>query len=184
MYAASESQDPLEQILSVYQQSWLVEDLLMKADKMSMAASLELRVPFLDYRLVEWANRQPVGAKIGSAGGRYVTKHVLRRFARKRLPREILDRPKRGFPVPVYRWLQDDAFCRWVRGHLTGKQARLKYLLTSEQMEQQLRQAATGDLNAANKSWLLIVLETWLREFDVEVAAGTLSQSDATLVVD
>ena len=68
MYAAAKSQNPLDQVLSVYQKSWLVEDLLMKADKMSMAASLELRVPFLDYRLVEWANRQPIGVKIGRLG--------------------------------------------------------------------------------------------------------------------
>src|SRR5262249_62246112 len=60
MYAAATSKDPLDQILSVYQKSWLVEDLLMKADKMSMATSLELRVPFLDYRLVDGGTRAPL----------------------------------------------------------------------------------------------------------------------------
>src|SRR4029453_13945646 len=103
----------MEQILCVYQQSWLVEDLLMKADKMSMATSLELRVPFLDYRLVEWANRQPGGGKIGPLGGGGVTKRVLRRFAKGRLPQEIIDRPKKGFPIPVSGWLADDGFNGW-----------------------------------------------------------------------
>jgi asparagine synthase (glutamine-hydrolysing) len=182
MYAAAQSQHPLDQILSVYQQSWLVENLLMKADKMSMAASLELRVPFLDYRLVEWANRQPIGVKIGRVGSRYVTKRVLRHFAQKRLPGQIIDRPKRGFPVPVCQWLKDEEFSRWARGHLMGQSARLKYLFGVEHMEGQVHQAAKGNLEAANKSWRLIVLETWLREFDVEVAADNPPQSLDALV--
>jgi asparagine synthase (glutamine-hydrolysing) len=179
MYTAAASKNPLDQILCVYQQSWLVEDLLMKADKMSMAASLELRVPFLDYRLVEWANRQPIGVKIGRVDLRNVTKRVLRRFAKKRLPQEIIDRPKKGFPVPVCQWLQDDGFSSWAVEHLLGKQAKLKYFFQPEAMAGQLRRAATGDLGAADKSWLLIVLETWLRGVDVEVASDILSPSDA-----
>jgi asparagine synthase (glutamine-hydrolysing) len=176
MYAAAQSEHPLDQILSIYQQSWLVEDLLMKADKMSMATSLELRVPFLDYRLVEWANRQPLDAKIGRLGWRYVTKRVLRRFAQKRLPREIVDRPKQGFPVPVCRWLADGGFSLWVWEYLAGKQARLKHLFETEQIGSQLRQAATGDVPAGDRIWLLIVLETWLREFDVQVSPACYSQ--------
>jgi asparagine synthase (glutamine-hydrolysing) len=171
MYAAAGSRAPLDQLLSVYQKSWLVENLLMKADKMSMAASLELRVPFLDYRLVEWANRQPISVKIGRVDGLNVTKRVLRRFAKDRLPREIIERPKRGFPVPGVEWLVDDRFNKWAREYLVGKQSKLKCFLRTEEMQRQLRRAATGSREAADKSWLLIVLETWLREFKVEVGA-------------
>jgi asparagine synthase (glutamine-hydrolysing) len=181
MYAAAKSQDPLDQLLSVCQKSWLVEDLLMKADKMSMAASLEVRVPFLDYRLVEWANRQPIGVKIGRLDRRNVTKRVLRRFAKNRLPREILERPKKGFPVPGLGWLVDERFNSWAREHLTGKQSRLKFFLRTDEMLRQLQRAATGLQEAADKSWLLIVLETWLREFDVDVAAEVPSSDSAAL---
>ena len=81
------SQDPLDQMLYVYGQDWLVEDLLMKADRMSMANSIELRTPFLDYRLVEWAWRLPPVWKVGrEANGTYSTKRVLREYARPRLP--------------------------------------------------------------------------------------------------
>jgi asparagine synthase (glutamine-hydrolysing) len=170
MYAAAISPKPLDQLLSVYQQSWLVEDLLMKADKMSMAASLELRVPFLDYRLVEWANRQNISAKIGSLGGRYITKHLLRRFAEKRLPREITWRPKRGFPVPVYQWFNDRAFLAWSLDHLTGESAKAKYFFVAKEMERELYQAATNS-HAAHKAWQLIVLETWLRQSKVDTPA-------------
>ena len=103
---------------------------------------------------------------------------MLRRFAKKRLPREIIDRPKKGFPVPVYQWLQDDGFSSWAVEHLVGKQAKLKYFFQPEAMKGKLRRAATGDLKAAHKSWLLIVLETWLRGFDVEVALDIPSLSE------
>ena len=127
LYATASSEEPLDQILSVYQKSWLVEDLLMKADKMSMAASLELRVPFLDYRLVEWANRQSTDVKIGpTRPWRQATKYVLRRFAETRLPREILTRPKQGFPVPAYKWLQEEKMIRWALKCLTGRYSRHK----------------------------------------------------------
>jgi len=173
MYEAAGSHNPMEQLLSVYQKSWLVEDLLMKADKITMAASLELRVPFLDYRLVQWANRQPVGVKVGRVGRRYCTKYVLRRFAQKRLPREIIERPKRGFPIPVYHWLQDPWFSRWALEHLTGGHARVTDLFQPDAVRGQLARAAKADLRAAHRTWLLIVLETWLREYDVSTGIDT-----------
>jgi asparagine synthase (glutamine-hydrolysing) len=182
MYAEAMSDDPLEQILSVWQKSWLVEDLLMKADKMSMAASMELRVPFLDYRLVEWANRQPVEVKIGTVAGRYSTKRVLRRFAKNRLPREIIDRPKKGFPVPVFHWLMDERFGKWAAEHLCGGHARISDLFDVQEMKRQLLRAGKGEFEAAKRVWLLIVLETWLREFDVDVSADVPS-SDAMVMV-
>lgn len=167
LYAATQSSEPLDQMLSVYQKSWLVEDLLMKADKMTMAASLELRVPFLDYRLVEWANRQSKELKVHCTGhGRYSTKYLLRRFAMKRLPTEIINRPKRGFPVPAYRWLQEERFSGWARECLVGSKARLKSIFPEPQINHQILMAQKGSMDAAQKTWLLIVLEVWLREYD------------------
>src|SRR3546814_19559712 len=71
-----------------------------------MAVSLELRTPFLDYRMVEFAARLPSRLRVGlDATGRYRTKLILRRFAASRLPAEIVERPQQGFPLPVYGWL-------------------------------------------------------------------------------
>lgn len=169
LYASARSDEPLDQVLSVYQRSWLVEDLLMKADKMTMAASLELRVPYLDYRLVEWANRQSPDFKVRHGErGRDITKYILRRFAEKRLPKEIIDRPKRGFPVPAYNWLRDERFSRWAQGYLLGAGSRLKHVFSSNPVEAELVGARNGNRHAAHKLWLLIILEMWLREYDAE----------------
>jgi asparagine synthase (glutamine-hydrolysing) len=183
MYAQAKSPDPLDQMLSVLQKSWLVEDLLMKADKMSMAASLEVRVPFLDYRMVSWANRQPTGAKIGRLRGRTVTKRVLRRFTEKRLPRVIIDRPKRGFPVPIVRWLAEDRFAAWTLEHLCGTGARLKDAFVEREIRLEVQRAAGGDRAAAKRVWILVVLETWLREFDVDLTTEMLLPRSAAATV-
>jgi asparagine synthase (glutamine-hydrolysing) len=165
-YAATLSADPLQQLLSVYQKSWLVEDLLMKADKMSMAASLEARTPFLDYRIVEWANRQPNAVKVGRAGlMRYRTKDVLRRFCERRLPAEILRREKRGFPVPAYEWLREGLDV-WAAEQLFGPESRTAPVFRREEVERLLGAARAGLGDAAHRVWMLLILELWLRAWD------------------
>ena len=167
LYESAIATDPLQQVLSVYQKSWLVEDLLMKADKMSMAASVELRTPFLDYRLVEWSNRQPNYMKIKRTGLRtYETKSVLRRFCAQRLPREVLTRPKRGFPVPVNGWLQN-GLGNWARGVLTGDNSRIISRFSKTNIHDLILKAEQGSVDSAGKVWLLIVLEFWLQVWEV-----------------
>jgi asparagine synthase (glutamine-hydrolysing) len=169
LYESASATDPLQQVLSVYQKGWLVEDLLMKADKMSMAASVELRTPFLDYRLVEWANRQPNHVKIKRTGLRtYETKSILRRFCARRLPAEILTRDKRGFPVPVNGWLQN-GLTGWARDLLTGQNSRMIPGFSGTMITDLLRKAEHGSTDAAGKVWVLIVLEFWLQAWDAKL---------------
>lgn len=166
LYAGAASSRPLQQLLSVYQRSWLVEDLLMKADKMSMATSLELRVPFLDHRLVTWANRQPDQTKISEKGWfRYTTKDVLRRFASNRVPRNILVRAKRGFPVPAYDWLRM-GLASWAEECLTRGNSHLQDVFNTGAIRYIVKQAKEGDLRASHRVWLLLILEIWLEEWE------------------
>jgi len=169
-YSEAKSTLPLDQILSVYQKSWLVEDLLMKADKMSMAASLELRVPFLDHELVSWANRQPEQTKVGPLSPHsLVSKRVLRQFALKRLPASIVERPKKGFPVPVYEWLRESSFQKWVEGQLLGRDSSVKDCFSSQSVREEMARSQAGDRSAAHRVWLLIVLNIWLNENHVQI---------------
>lgn len=151
---------PLDALQQVYCREWLVEDLLMKADKMSMAASLELRVPFLDHALVEWAARAPLAWKVGEPG-RYQSKRILRQFAARRLPAAVVSRPKRGFPVPAYQWLAGP-LRGWARD-LLGPRSKLAGVLDVGSLEPGLSAAENGNLAAAHKIWLLIVAEYWLQ---------------------
>jgi asparagine synthase (glutamine-hydrolysing) len=93
---------PLGRMLYADQKTYLVE-LLMKQDQMSMAASIESRVPFLDHLLVEFAARVPDRLKLHGGAGKYIVKKAVEDL----LPRDIIYRRKMGFPTPLYRWLRD-----------------------------------------------------------------------------
>ena len=163
-YDLSSSRHPIDQLQQVYCHSWLVDDLLMKADKMSMACSLELRVPFLDHKLVEWAAKLPMAWKTGTQSTGYVSKRILRQFAQQRLPQEIIQRPKQGFPVPAYHWLRGE-LGGWAKNHLLEKGSRLGALFDPAPITPLLAMATAGDDKAAHQIWNLIILEQWLRQW-------------------
>jgi asparagine synthase (glutamine-hydrolysing) len=164
LYKKSNSSEPLDQLQQVYCQSWLVEDLLMKADKMSMATSLELRVPFLDHKLVEWCSRLPLEWKVGSLYKGFTTKCILRSFASKRIPKEIIARPKQGFPVPAYLWIQGNLF-NFAKQNLFNK--NLESLFHKSFLTSLLEEVKAGGLQASHKAWSLIVLAQWMRRWHV-----------------
>ncbi len=94
--------DPLSRSLALYQDTYLPEDILTKVDRASMACGLEVRAPFLDTELVDSIQALPPSFKLG----RSQTKRLLKRAAARRLPASILTRPKKGFGIPVARWLR------------------------------------------------------------------------------
>jgi len=160
-------QQPLNQALYVYCQDWLVEDLLMKADRMSMAASLELRTPFLDYRLVEWAAHLPTNLKVGRSGNKsYRTKEILRRYAQPRLPASVVDRPKQGFPVPVYDWLSGP-LTSLAHDLLLSSSSHLSawikpsYLLSIVEAGT----ASNAEMMDRHRLWNLLILEIWMQRW-------------------
>lgn len=162
-YGEAVSPHPIDQIQQVYCRSWLVEDLLMKADKMSMATSLEVRCPFLDHKLVEWCERLPLNWKVGSAATGYSSKRILRDFARKRIPIEIIERPKRGFPVPAYQWLEGPTGA-WAEDRLLHC-GRMKSWLDLGPVAVAMKAARQGVRTAQHKIWSLLILDHWLEAY-------------------
>jgi asparagine synthase (glutamine-hydrolysing) len=159
--------EPLNQVLYSYCQDWLVEDLLMKADRMSMANSLELRTPYLDYRLVEWAGRLPVRLKVGlDSLGNYRTKEILRRYAEPRLPRGVVDRPKQGFPVPVYGWLSG-RLAPWARDTLLCPNSKIADWFKPALLQHIVKAGTESDADsrAQHRLWNVLILEIWMRRW-------------------
>ena len=164
LYDRAVNGDDLRAILYVFSQDWLVEDLLMKADKMTMAASIELRVPFLDYRLVEWLTSRPASSKLAYNGNGSVTRKVLlREYATSRLPREIIERPKVGFATPVMTWIRED------RRGLVSKALRSPGSWVRSEFHapalDRLLARAPQDERAATQVWHLYVLEAWAQRW-------------------
>jgi asparagine synthase (glutamine-hydrolysing) len=150
-------------------QTYLVR-LLMKQDRMSMAASIESRVPFLDHELVEHVVSLPGRFKLRG----WETKAVLRAAVKGLVPQAILDRPKMGFPVPVGAWLQGP-FWPLVEEFVLGPRARARGLFDPSALTRLAEAHRTGQARHAERLFLLISLEVWHRVFvDGEDAATVM----------
>jgi len=158
--AGTTARRPLDRMLDVDLTLWLADDLLMKMDKMSMAASLEARVPLLDHTLVEWAARLPDRLKVRGLGG----KVLLKRLARQWLPREIVDRPKVGFTVPLSPWFRGP-LRELVADTLLSPTCLARGYYRPEALRQVVEDHLEGRRDRARELWTMLTLELWHRRF-------------------
>lgn len=149
----------LDQLLYSDTKTYLHE-LLMKQDQMSMAASIESRVPFLDHPLVEWAARLPAHLKLRGL----TTKVVLREAMRGILPPEILTRKKMGFPVPIGRWLRGP-YRHLLTEFLLGERVTARGLFEPAVVRDLCQRHLAGEGGHAERLWALLNFEIWQRVF-------------------
>ena len=184
-WEATRGMTPLRRMLYLDTSVWLPDDLLVKADKMTMATAIELRVPLLDHTLVEHAWALPDRFKVdgGLFGGVGEGKRLLRRAARGRVPQAILDRPKKGFATPTAGWL---------RGRLVpllysvlldpGSLARDRF--RRAHVEGLLAEHRHGRADHSPELWTLLVLELWRREIGRVGAQGIESPRESEPMVE
>jgi asparagine synthase (glutamine-hydrolysing) len=154
----TDAADVLDKLLYADTKTYLHE-LLMKQDQMSMAASIESRVPFLDHKLAEFKARMPREMKL--RGG--TTKWILREAIKGTLPPEILSRPKMGFPVPVGRWFRSE-FKHVVNDCVLGPRARERGIFDAAFVRQLVAAHNAGE-NHDERLWSLVNFEIWQRQF-------------------
>jgi len=154
---------PLAQVQQSAFQTWLVEDLLMKADKMAMAESLEVRVPFLHLPFVEWCQRSPMEVRIGRIDqGEVRPKAILRNFVAKRLPAEVLSAPKRGFPTPVISWFRESL---QEQKRLAPASRAIADWIRFDALDPLVAKAAAGDHLALAQLWNIVMLDHWFKVY-------------------
>lgn len=154
----TDATETLDKLLYADTKTYLHE-LLMKQDQMSMAASIESRVPFLDHKLAEFSARMPREMKL--RGG--TTKWILRDAMKGILPTEILDRPKMGFPVPVGQWFRGE-FKHIVDEYVLGDLATSRGIFDSNFVRSLVARHNAGE-NHDERIWALLNFEIWLRRF-------------------
>lgn len=151
--------DALRRMLYADNHTWLADNLLERGDRMSMAASLELRPPFLDNDLVELAFRLPSSVKVR----RGVTKWVVKEVARRYLPSDVVDRPKSGFKVPLDAWFRG-GLRTMANDLLTGPSSFVGTVFDRDAVRTLLAGHESGDRNEQPRIWTLLSLEVWHRE--------------------
>jgi asparagine synthase (glutamine-hydrolysing) len=155
----TDAQSLLDRLLYADIKTYLHE-LLMKQDQMSMAASVESRVPFLDHKLVEFTSSLPERLKLR----RWTTKYVLRQSMKNVLPAAILDRPKMGFPVPLGKWFRG-AYAPVLDEYVLGSRAIERGIFKAEVVRSLVEQHRRGEANHSERLWSLVNLEMWHRRF-------------------
>ena len=155
----TDAQSLLDRLLYADIKTYLHE-LLMKQDQMSMAASVESRVPFLDHKLVEFTSSLPERLKLR----RWTTKYVLRQSMKNVLPAAILDRPKMGFPVPLGSWFRG-AYASVLDEYVLSSRATERAIFNAEFVRSLVQQHKRGEANHSERLWSLVNLEMWFRRF-------------------
>jgi asparagine synthase (glutamine-hydrolysing) len=159
LFSSAGRRSPLNQMLYVDTRTWLPDDLLIKADKMTMANSVELRVPLLDHRVLEFAAALPDAMKIKG----WRTKHILKKALAHRVPAEIIERKKTGFPVPYSKWLAGE-LGEFVGDLLGDQRTRQRGYFEPAAVSDLLQRFRRG-ADLAAEVFSLVTLELWHREF-------------------
>ena len=159
IYAASAGWDPVARMQHLDLFTWLRGDILVKADKMTMANSLELRVPFLDSEVFAVAAKLPYDQKIT----RTTTKYALRRALEPIVPAHVLHRAKLGFPVPIRHWLRAGELLDWAN-QLIATSGAGEYV-DIPAVRQMLEEHRTGEIDHSRRLWTVLIFMLWYAIF-------------------
>ncbi len=164
-YDMMKDKDPVTKMQFVDLNMWMVGDILLKADKMSMANSLELRVPFLDKHIMALAGRIPQKYRVNSEN----TKYAMRQAALRRMPEKWAGKKKLGFPVPTRVWLKEDEYYGIVKAEFQSENAE-KFFRT-EKLVKLLDDHKAGKADNSRRVWTVYTFLIWYRQFFDEKAA-------------
>ncbi len=156
----SNGRDPVPALLDVNLRSYLPDDLLIKTDRMSMAAALEARSPFLDHQLVEFAAAMPAALKLRNG----ISKYILKRAFAGKLPNEIIYRKKHGFGVPIGKWFRT-SLRDLLTDMLLSARAAGRGLLRPEVVQRLVNEHLSGSRDHGQALWTLLMLEVWAQQF-------------------
>jgi asparagine synthase (glutamine-hydrolysing) len=154
------SPDPINQLLALYQETYLAEDILTKADRASMATSLEVRAPFMDPCVVKLANSLPGPWKLRGCTGKWILKQALRRV----LPRITLKRKKKGFGIPVAQWLSGE-LRSMAASLLAPDRLRRQRLFRPEAVSRLLHEHWAHRANHRKQLWTLLMFQLWWDQY-------------------
>lgn len=161
-FELTKGQDPVARMQFCDLNLWMVGDILLKADKMSMANSLELRVPFLDRRVFELACRIPTKCKVNAAQ----TKIAMRGAAEMTIPPKTADKKKLGFPVPVRAWLREEKYAAVLREAFQTDAA--EQFFNTKELLRMLDQHVSGKRDNWRQLWCVFIFLVWYDEYFVK----------------
>lgn len=160
-YDDGPAKDPLSRLLYLDTKTYMTADVLAKVDRMSMAASLEVRAPILDHEFVEWVTGLPAKWKYRNGTKKYILKKLAERVG---IPRELLDRPKQGFALPLVHWMRQD-MKNELREILLDPRSLQRGYFNKDAVREIVEEHLSGRRDRSGVLWQLLVFELWHRNF-------------------
>jgi asparagine synthase (glutamine-hydrolysing) len=152
--------DPLSFMLAIDYQTYMSDDILQKVDRATMSVSLEGREPFLDQNIIEWAAQLPNSFKYHNGEKKYILKQIVYRH----IPKQVMDREKMGFAIPVARWLQVE-LKEIVKYHLSREALNRHGLFNVSNVEQIVNDFFNGRTELHLKIWYLLMFQMWYEKW-------------------
>lgn len=147
---------PLSYMMAIDYQTYLLDDILQKVDRASMTVSLEGREPFLDHRVIEWAAQLPDDYKYHNG----IKKHILKEITHQYIPKEMMDRPKMGFAIPIENWLATDLRDQ-VEYYLNDEKIQSQQIFSIDYVRKLKADFFSGKKEFAQKLWYLLMFQMW-----------------------
>ena len=157
---ATESWPLLSRLMRIDQKTYLPDAMLVKVDRASMANSLEVRVPLLDHRVVEFSSTLSDELKYRNGKGKYLLKKLLSRY----VPKHLFERPKMGFGVPIDQWLRFD-LKNLLLDYLSTDSLNTEGLFDSKCIETKIKEHLSGKANHQYRLWSVLMWEMWRRHW-------------------
>ena len=150
----------LDKMLAVDYKTYMPDDILVKVDRAGMSTSLEGREPLLDHRLIEFAAQLPTHFKINGSNKKYLLRQIVHDY----VPKEMMDRPKMGFGVPVFTWLRNDL--KYYADEYMSDVAFARHgLFKKEGLQHIINRFYKGDRNYNNIFWYLLMFQLWYKKW-------------------
>lgn len=156
----AEHYDPLSFMMAVDYQTYMVDDILQKVDRATMSVSLEGREPFLDQKIIEWAAQLPSHYKYHNGEKKYILKQIVHQY----IPKEMMERPKMGFAIPVEAWLAGE-LKSLVNEHLSSEQLKKHGLFNEAEIQKLLKEFYSGRTEKYLKIWYLLMFQMWYNKW-------------------
>lgn len=152
----AERNTTLNYMMAVDYQTYLLDDILQKVDRAGMSVSLEGREPFLDQRIIEWAAQLPMAYKYNNGNKKYIIKELVHQY----IPKEMMDRPKMGFGIPIADWLENE-LKPFVDQYLDEAFIKKQNIFNNNEIQRIRNAFYSGKIERAEKIWFLLMFQMW-----------------------
>ncbi|MGC4100303.1 asparagine synthase (glutamine-hydrolyzing) [Ferruginibacter sp.] len=143
-------------MMAIDYQTYLLDDILQKVDRATMSVSLEGREPFLDHRIIEWAAKLPMEYKYNNGSKKFIIKEIVHKY----IPKEMMDRPKKGFGIPISHWLENE-LKPFVNAYFDESFVQKQGIFNNEEVQKMRTSFYMGKKEKAEKIWFFLMFQMW-----------------------